>query len=388
MLSKPSRAQATRWIPATVLALTALLLLAPSTFAAEPAQPSPSPPASSDGAALDPSQTATFGIGPADTERIDGRPDLTFYASPGATARDQVGLVNLSTRSLNLEVYVAEASNAADGMITFAPRAAEFTDAGTWLKVETPSGTSTVTVPPRTTTIVPVVAKLPADAEPGDHAAGIVVSLTTTSQREGEVGQRIDLEQRVATRVFFRVSGPLRPELTVENLNAAYEDNWNPIGAGSATVTYRIRNTGNVRLVGTQSIEVTGLFKDVAVEGPLVSLLLPGGSFDVSERVPEVWPQFRMAATVRVTPITAASGDLNPVLKQASATTNFWAVPWVLLAILVIAGLSWRIRRWRRSRAGAQFGIRRDLRLASDGLGTKHPPLPVPQQQVHRQGLS
>jgi hypothetical protein len=55
-----------------------------------------------------------------------------------------------------------------------------------------------------------------------------------------------------------------------------------------------------------------------------------------------------MSAKVTVTPIVP-QGAVETVALPVSASTNFWAVPWVLIGIVILlaAGAVW-LWRWRR----------------------------------------
>ena len=158
-------------------------------------------------------------------------------------------------------------------------------------------------------------------------------------------------------RTFIRVGGALRPALSVENLTAHYRGTSNPVGGGSATVSYTVRNTGNVRLGAHQRVVVSGILGADTPARALadVPLLLPKSSIRMSVRIPDVLPQFHLTARVTLYPLVVP-GDADPgTPKQITASAGFWAVPWVLIGVLVVllaAGFGlwlWRRRRARRS---------------------------------------
>jgi hypothetical protein len=197
---------------------------------------------------------------------------------------------------------------------------------------------------------------VPGNASPGDHAGAVIVSLT--SLVKGKSGQRVKFEQRIATRVIIRVSGPLRPRLSIENLHASYSGHLNPFAAGAVTVSYTVENTGNVLLGAAQQVSAHGWFGSTARAPalPVVPLLLPGGSYPVTVHVHGVFPEIGLSATVGLTP-EGLRGDVNPGLHLITASVQLWAVPWILVAVFVvlvvaIVALFWRRRR--RSRAGAR----------------------------------
>jgi hypothetical protein len=101
---------------------------------------------------------------------------------------------------------------------------------------------------------------------------------------------------------------------------------------------------------------VSGLFGSKEQLAPRsISLLLPGASVTETVRVPGVFPEFYMHASVTIYPLIQ-QGDVDPGLAASySASTSFWAIPWVLILIIVLLILAFvGRRRWRgRRRAKA-----------------------------------
>lgn len=318
------------------LLLASVCLLAGTAGAAS--RPSPTP-------SYDPNR-ATFGVQPSTATALDRRPYLSYDVTPGSSLADHVAVVNYSVRPLVLKVYATDAFNDDRGGFALLQASVRPTDAGTWIALGTPGGRGAVTVPAQSRAIVPLHLIVPQGASPGDHVAGVIASLSELSKDKN--GLNVLLDQRVATRVYIRVAGPLRAGLQVENLHASYRDNWNPIAAGSGVLTFRVHNVGNVKLGGLASVRVSGLLGST-VNGPKLApipLLLPGGHVDLRVVVPHVWPELLETATVSVRPLVLP-GDADPGLHVYTASTHFWAIPWVILAIVVAAWLVWR---WRRSR--------------------------------------
>lgn len=304
------------------------------------------------------SHNVTFGAGPATDKKIDGRPYFTYDSSPGGVIDDHIGIVNFANKKQKLNIYTVDATTTTTGNVSYSPKAAKRTDAGAWLAVGSPRSAGLVTVPPRSRTILPVHLRVPTNAQPGDHAAAIIVSLTGLVK--GKSGQRINLEQRVATRVIVRVSGDLHPQLEVNNLHVSYAGHLNPLARGTATVTYTINNTGNAVLGAAQHVEIKGLFGTTtqAPTLPGIPALLPGGSYPVTVHVADVFPEIRMTATVSLTP-QGLQGDVNPGIHAVSASTHFWAVPWLLIAIVLLLLLAIAVEIARRRRRRKEPGRHR-----------------------------
>ena len=300
--------------------------------------------------------SVTFGLGPASATKGDARPFFNYLVSPLAHLTDHVAIINLSTQPLTLSVYATDASNGLDGSFTYPVKSVARVDAGKWIKVQTPRGNPTITVPARGTLILPVTVAVPENASPGDHAAAVIVSLTALSKNGS--GQRINLDQRVAVRVFFRVSGPERPRLAVEGLQVSYVSTG--LLSGTATVRYRIHNTGNVKLEANQRVRVGGLLRTTTLVGDQAPVLLPGSEFQVTSVVKKVLPQVRMTATVVVTPL-GIRGDALARSGDAVTARHFWAIPWLLLMIIVgmlvfLVAYVWLYRRYKRSKASKHAG--------------------------------
>jgi hypothetical protein len=336
----------TRLLPAVVsvvLTLTAPTLVAPPANAGT-ASPSPTPSSS---ARASEQPRITFGLGPATDQQVDRRSGFNLVGVRGARLVDQVAIVNLAREPLTVNLYAADIVNGADGSLQLAPSAAEPVDAARWVRFATPSGQRFVTVAPRATVVVPLTVTVPDDAFVGDHLAGVVASVVARGQAPGQRGTDVELEQRIAVRLAVRVGGVLAPQLVVEDVDAGYAGVPNPLGAGTATVRYTVRNTGNVRLGGAQQVVVSGVLGGSAAASsvPDIPMLLPGGSATVSVPVAEVRPVGLMTATVTVTALGAA-GDANPPSEVATGSTSFWAVPWLLLAMLLL--LVAMVALWRR----------------------------------------
>jgi hypothetical protein len=331
-----------------VFASVGLLALGGSATASTRSVPAASPPPS------------VFGIGPSNGTLVDGRPYFYYLAKPGTTISDHVAVVNIGTKPLALSVYPTDAENASDGSFDFPAAAVKPVDVGTWVQVDTPHGTRQIVVAGRSTVHFLLTLHVPLNAGIGDHAGGVVVSLLGLARNSQ--GQLIHLDQRVAARIFIRVQGPLHPRLAVENLHVTYHGSLNPVGRGSAEVTYTVHNVGNVKLGATQTIEISGLLGThaQAVTPPDVPLLLPGGSAQEKVTVTGVLPSGRQTATVTLAGL-ALPADANPPAGPWTGSTQFWAIPWmlillILLTVALVLGWRWRQQRQRARGGSAEQG--------------------------------
>ncbi len=178
-----------------------------------------------------------------------------------------------------------------------------------------------MTVAPGESAEVPFVVALSGDAAPGDHAGGIVAS---------GAGQRVEIPIRL------RVGGPLKPSLSVEDVDVRYS-------GGDATVTYTVHNTGNAILSARQAVSLSGPFGRWTVRAGRLAdspALLPGRRWKGSAPLRDVTPALRLTATVTLVPLlTDAAGSTSP-LSPTKAAGHAWAVPWApLLGVIALCGL-------------------------------------------------
>jgi hypothetical protein len=287
-----------------------------------------------------PADRVTFGVQPAGRSGHDARPFFTYDVTPGATFDDHLSVENYSEKSITVTVYATDAVNTDNGGFGLISAGRKPTDAGAWISVTAPS--ARIRVPARAgaqgapgEVVVPFRLRVPLTATPGDHVAGVLADLTTVSKDRN--GQNVALHQRVAARVFVRVSGALHPGLTVKHLRVIYHDVLNPAAAGSATVRFTVVNSGNVKLGARPSLRVTGWFGTAADARGLaeIPLLFAGSSVQEVVTVHDVWPTMRIAAAVTLVPLRL-EGDADGPLPARTTRSTTWAVPWALLVILAL----------------------------------------------------
>ncbi|NTW42725.1 MAG: hypothetical protein HGA44_23140 [Cellulomonadaceae bacterium] len=362
--------------------LTASVLLAVPASAVS--TPEPIPEATTGAASGDeaaPQDLVSFGISPAGVDRPDDRPYLSVTAPAGAVVYEHAALINQDDVPVSLEVYGSDVVMAEGGGLSARAKADPSTDAGSWITIDGPATVEVAAQTPEAGygyAIVPFTVTIPANAEPGDHVGGIIASLVTVGSG-GENSPNIQLDQRVAARVYIRVPGELNPDLELSDVVAT----WLPgsaFASGSMSVEYTVRNTGNVRMAVEPRVGVAGPFGLLSrsADGARVDELLPGGETRLTTVVEDVWPLIRETVTVEATAVAAAGGE-EPGIGTLSTTVHVWAAPWVILGILLalLALLAIRVVRTRRRRArsrarraGADRGSRR-------GAGRPDAPAPA-----------
>ncbi|QKW38056.1 DUF916 domain-containing protein [Actinomadura sp. NAK00032] len=310
--------------------LTAVLLIPPAPAAAAPGDPG----------------AMAWAVRPAGPKGPSGRDYFGYSLSPGQTVRDKVSISNLSDRARTFRVYATDAFTTADGSFGLLTADRTPTGVGTWVTIERGS----YTVKAGRTVQVPFTLKVPHDATPGDHGGGIVASVT--EQRTTARGQRVNVDRRVAARVYLRAAGALAPALQVTALRTGYDAPL--VGNGRMDVTYTVRNTGNLRMTALARIGAQGPFGLPLGEQVSRGIpeLLPGGSYTFTERIGGVPPAGRLAASVRLSPTDPQTGRpvaARPVARKAS----LWHVPWLIagaVAVLAAGAVYARRRRPRSAR--------------------------------------
>ena len=332
----------------------------------------------------------SFGISPAGADRPDDRPYLSMQAPAGAVVHEHAALLNQDDQPIRLDVYGTDVIMAEGGGITARARADASTDAGSWIGLDLTS----VDVPAQTAdtgfgfSVVPFTVSIPADAEPGDHVAGLVAALVSSGQGAANA-PTIDFEQRVVARVYIRVAGDLDPQLQLADVRATWEPG-SVVSAGEVTVSYTLRNTGNVRMAVEPSVAVSGPFGVMARQaaGDRVDELMPGGAVQQTTTVPGVWPSMRETVTVSARAVAATNG-VDPGIGAVSASVVLWAVPLAGIGVLVallaaLAGLALRRRRRmarRRARAALRAARREAVPVGTDAAGA---PVAVPRTPARR----
>lgn len=281
---------------------------------------------------------------PADANGPDGRSRLSYQSGPGQHLDDFYTVRNTGTTSQTFTVFATDAFNTDDGAFGLLDTDATPTDAGSWVAFEGGAKQLSVPLEPGGSVTVPFSIDVPADARPGDHAGGIVISSVSP------VGE-ILVDKRVATRLYVRVPGELQPNLTISNISANYLSEVNPF-AGAVDVSYTVANNGNVALAANAVVAVSaalGISVGEAVKGEIAELL-PGSHRTVHVTVPDVGQLGYLNVSVKLMPAIDAEA-LNPgPLREVNRDSMLIAMPWLVLGILLVAGLIVLVLRLRNRR--------------------------------------
>ena len=381
-----------------VVALASVLLAAPQA------------PALGDSPPVDPA-AIEWGVLPSTPEGPDGRGEFSFQVAPGTVITDWVSVSNVGPNPGTFRVYAADATvdpdtgaftligaehasrglgswTALDGAPSSCPLPDEAESAGGDAEAKRAAAEQearcaaglglSIALGPGERADIPVAISVPADAEPGDHSAGIVASYST--EAEGGIVRR---EDRVGTRVHVRVDGPLSPGIGIVGPVAGFDAAVNPFAGGTGRVAFEVANRGNTRVSALPSVRLSGPFgiELGTLQLPPIEDLVPGAVTRVSPEFPGVPPLLLLFAEITVTPIPASGlAATDPLPAPATAEVTAWALPWpALLAVLVLAlgtaAAVWR-RRYVRARLAEELASFADrIREERD---TSRDPAPTP----------
>lgn len=276
----------------------------------------------------------TWAVTPGHQDQGGTRPNLSYQVAPGAVVQDSVTVYNLGNVQLDFAIYATDAFNNADGNFDLLAAGETPVDAGSWVAVAQQG----LVLDPGQQATIPITITVPADATPGDHVGGIVAAITNLSQTANQPVVRV--EQRTGTRLYIQVAGPLAPELAVTDLATSYHPALNPL-SGSADVSFRVENRGNVRLAGTPTVSVGGPFGigKRTVTLPPIAEVLPGEHITLTAKLADVPALLLDSTTVRVEP-TDADGVAAAVGKDRT-----FAPPVSVFVLLLVAIVAFIVRR-------------------------------------------
>ncbi|MFN3865738.1 MAG: hypothetical protein ACK4MD_03385 [Demequina sp.] len=321
------------------------------------------------GATASPEAT-TWALQPATEEGPDDRVSLRHVIAGGDEATDMVAVTNFGDRPATFAIYAADGAVAADGNFDLIPSDQESVGGGAWVTIQDvedsvarDGGGIIIDVPADSTAVVPVEIRVPDNATPGDHPAGIVAELVSGS------GGGVQLASRVGVRLHLRVAGDIVAELVPEGITTAYRPSWNPFSRGTLTIDYTVANSGNVRL-GSESVgSAAGPWGTASAQAEVsVREVLPGEAVAATIEIP-VAPLFRTWGDITATPLVVGEDDVEVALTPSTVEFKVWTIPWSqLVLMLVLVGAFFAVRALRRRNAA-----RMQARIAAAVAAAREP---------------
>jgi hypothetical protein len=277
--------------------------------------------------------------------QIAERPYFYLSADPGQSIDDKVVVTNKTSEPLTFRLYAADAYNTArDGGFAVRTVAEKQRGVGAWAK----PAKSRVTAPAHGKVTVPFTLSVPGGAEPGDHPGALVALDERVDKGDGAVA--LGVQRAVAARIYLRVGGPTVPAITVEDVRVSHHQPLVPgLGNSGATISYTLRNTGNVTLNPEVELRATGLFGRTLLARELAKIpgeLLPGQRV----RLTELWQGSPQLDWGDVELTASAKGT------RESASASFFALPW-LVAVVLGAGAAVGTVLFVRARRAARTPV-------------------------------
>ncbi len=224
-----------------------------------------------------------------------------------------------------------------------------------------------MTIEARQSVTVPFSITVTADATPGDHPAGIVATLSTPAGADGAV----NMDRRVGARSHLRVPGEITPMLRVQNLSADFTGQWSLTEGGASTVSMDLVNTGNVRLAGDTTLQISGPLGlwNRSIELGTIPEILPRNQIHVTGTADDVPPLIMLTHEVRLRLATVGDHQVGELPTPEPEYARVSAMPWLwLIILLAVVG---RIAYLVQSRSRARRQLAAALARADGGDGDK-----------------
>jgi hypothetical protein len=198
-------------------------------------------------------EKVSFGIRP--TKAHEDIPESFSYfihtLAPGAHTSDAALVMNQGDAPITLKLYAADAVTAINGGTSFVNEGEEKNGVARWLSVSVPE----LSLQPDEERVVPFNIKVPPNASPGQHVAGLVVEAVTDNAESanGSVQPQlmVNVVRRAGVAVLIDVPGPHVAGLEVTGICLRQQN-----GDDGATFEYAVRNTGNVYVRGQGSLVI------------------------------------------------------------------------------------------------------------------------------------
>ena len=199
-------------------------------------------------------EKTSFGIRP--TRAREDIPESFSYfihtMAPGARTSDAALVMNKGGVPITLKLYAADAVTAINGGTSFTNEDEEKNGVARWLSVPV----AELSLQAGEERVVPFAIKVPPDASPGQHVAGLVLEAVPddveTANGSAQTGLMVNVVRRVGVAVLIDVPGPHVTGLEITDICLKQQD-----GDDGATFEFAVDNTGNVYVRGQGSLVIS-----------------------------------------------------------------------------------------------------------------------------------
>lgn len=208
-----------------------------------------------------------------------------YRLEPGQSGQDVIEVRNNGENPIQMIVYPGDAWTTPDGGLGGPLLGEPSKSTGLWVQ----SGLSEFSVKGRETKEVPIQITVPEGTPPGDYMALMFVqeasrkddSPQAESLDEKKAAFSVTLQTRFAVVLWVRVPGPLNAALALEPPVKQVQD-------GTLTLSYQLKNTGNVFLKPTTSWVLLAPDGSEIASAPRLegASLVPGGAMSIPVPLP------------------------------------------------------------------------------------------------------
>lgn len=256
--------------------------------------------------------------------------------SPGESTVFKAVVQNKTPRQVTVQIYPVDALITPQGSFALQGREAARTGLSKWLSIPVTS----LTLPAASQQIVDVALTVPADAEPGDFAGGIVIEQPPREGTSAAVGNQTAVQfnvvERVGVRVYLDVKGAAVRTMSVGSLTFERDR------SGSLVFRLPVRNEGTVRFSPDATLKIGGT--SLAFTSP--ETLLPGTVVTLTA----TWDS--PPAFMRGEAVATVHDGVGTQTRAVSVTLIPWKIAGagLVAAVILIAAIVWLVRFVRRAR--------------------------------------
>lgn len=259
----------------------------------------------------------------------DGENELTkhwflYDLSPGTVHEDTVAVENLGDSDLSLKIYAVDALTTTDGAFALENEDESKDEIGNWVNLSE----NELNLAAKEKKAVTFSIAIPEDATPGEHIGGIVIE-----NAELQEGELLNLKTRVGVRIYETVPGDIVKKINMEDIQVEgfYDSIWSLFYEWKAK--FKLANEGNTQAQPTIDIALSSsIFGEIMNSSQdLAGTIFPNKTVEQEINIDDTLYFGPYTLTV-----TATEEGGTPVQKSVT----FWALPWKLGLIVMIALLA------------------------------------------------